>query len=255
MLRKRRPTGAARILQRIVDDEAVQPVGDRDEVFLGDDTPSLPGSVEGLGVLTVPQVVSYNFARARHQARWTQVETSERLEPFLGYRLGQAGVSSIERTFHTNRRRKMSCAHVAAFARCFNRPLGGIFLPPEGHAGDIVVQPNTHAARAGITVAELVTLAVGTDTGWASLIARLLDLLVTDRGTVETALLAAFNGAGDRADWDEQLDQRRAAISDRVLARLTRPDNDEYLTDIAALLVQLAHLSPRARSSLLRAAS
>jgi hypothetical protein len=37
----------------------------------------------------------------------------------------------------------MSCAQVAAFARCFNRPLGWSFLPPEGHAGDIVVQPNT----------------------------------------------------------------------------------------------------------------
>lgn len=83
-----------------------------------------------MGVLTMPQVVSYNFARARHRARWTQVETSERLEPFLGYQLGQVAVSAIERTFHTDYRRKMSSVPVVVFVRCFNRPVGWFFLPP-----------------------------------------------------------------------------------------------------------------------------
>jgi hypothetical protein len=69
-------------------------VSEHDEEFLGDQTPTAC-------VLTVPRVVSYNFARARHEAGWTQVETSDLLEPSLGYRLGQVGVAAIERTFHT----------------------------------------------------------------------------------------------------------------------------------------------------------
>ena len=37
--------------------------------------------------LTVHQVVAYNFRRAREQMGWTQSQTSEALEPFLGYRM------------------------------------------------------------------------------------------------------------------------------------------------------------------------
>ena len=88
--------------------------------------------------LTVHQIVAYNFTRARQQAGWTQVETSERLEPFLGYRLNQAGVSAIEKTYDTERRRNIDAAEIVAFARCFNEPIGWFFLPPTGHARDLV---------------------------------------------------------------------------------------------------------------------
>src|SRR3954451_24509599 len=88
--------------------------------------------------LSAHQVVAYNFARAREAAGWTQVETSERLEPFLGYKLNQAGVSAIERTFDSERRRNIDVAEIVAFARCFGVPLGWFFVPPAGHATDFV---------------------------------------------------------------------------------------------------------------------
>ena len=69
---------------------------------------------------------------------WTQVETSDRLEPFLGYKLNQAGVSAIEKTYDTERRRNIDAAEVVAFSRCFRRPIGWFFLPPPGHGGDLV---------------------------------------------------------------------------------------------------------------------
>ena len=97
--------------------------------------------------LTVHQIVAYNFTRARRDAGWTQVETSERLEPFLGYRLNQAGVSAIEKTYDSERRRNIDAAEIVAFARCFNRPIGWFFLPPTGHSPDLIEPVQTRRVR------------------------------------------------------------------------------------------------------------
>ena len=67
-------------------------------------------------MLTVHQVVAYNFRRAREEKGWTQAQTSDALEPFLGYSLRQAGVSAIEKTFDSERRRNLDVAEVVASA-------------------------------------------------------------------------------------------------------------------------------------------
>ena len=81
---------------------------------------------------TVHQIVAYNFRRAREEEGWTQSQTSEFLEPFLGYRLNQAGVSAIEKTFDSERRRNIDVAEIVAFSRCFRTPISWFFLPPPG---------------------------------------------------------------------------------------------------------------------------
>src|SRR3954451_11268192 len=91
--------------------------------------------------LTIHQIVAYNFARARAAIGWTQVETSDHLEPFLGYKLNQAGVSAIEKTYDSERRRNIDTADVVAFARCFQRPIGWFFLSPPGVSEHIVECP------------------------------------------------------------------------------------------------------------------
>src|SRR4051812_7193834 len=69
--------------------------------------------------LTVHQIVAYNFRRAREREGWTQVRTSDALEPYLGFKLNQAGVSAIEKTYDSDRRRNIDVAEVVAFSRCF----------------------------------------------------------------------------------------------------------------------------------------
>ena len=81
--------------------------------------------------LTAHQVVAHHFRIARLQAGWTQVETSRQLEPFLGYHLNQAGVSAIEKTFDSPRRRNIDVAELIAFSHCFNKPVEWFLGLPE----------------------------------------------------------------------------------------------------------------------------
>jgi hypothetical protein len=190
--------------------------------------------------LTVHQIVAFNFTRARQQAQWTQTETGERLEPFLGYRLNQAGVSAIEKTYDTDRRRNIDAAELVAFARCFNKPIGWFFLPPTGHPGDLVdpVHPDTPFEAAYLT-----TLVLGTPAGWQSFLDRLTELLDIDHRATWDAVLAATHGVKDAAQWEQQIDLRRRAIEQVTLTRLAGPE-DDVITNMARLLVQLAKLTP-----------
>jgi hypothetical protein len=190
--------------------------------------------------LTVHQIVAYNFTRARQQAQWTQTETGERLEPFLGYRLNQAGVSAIEKTYDTDRRRNIDVAEIVAFARCFNKPIGWFFLPPTGHPGTLVEPVH---ADAPLEASYLTSLILGTPPGWRSFLDRLGELLDHDHHPTWDAVLWATHGANDAAHWEQQIDLRRRAIEQVTLARLAGPE-DEVITNMARLLVQLAKLTP-----------
>jgi len=192
--------------------------------------------------LTVHQIVAYNFTRARQAVRWTQVETSDRLEPYLGYRLNQAGISAIEKTYDTERRRNIDTAEVVAFARCFGVPIGWFFLPPTGHAGDLI-EPVDHDDRHQLPAAELLPLAVGTPSGWSSYLQRLSELLHTDRQAVASALAYALDGCHDPDDLQGQLNLRRRAIQAITLARHATP-TDDVIQQMAQLLVQLVNLTP-----------
>jgi predicted nucleotidyltransferase len=191
--------------------------------------------------LTVHQIVAYNFTRARQQAGWTQSETGEQLEPYLGYRLNQAGVSAIEKTYDTERRRNIDAAEVVAFARCFDRPIGWFFLPPTGHASDLIepVRPDER----GLEVSYLTSLVLGTPPGWRSFLDRVAELLETDHRDTWDAVLWATHGVNDAAQWEQQIDLRRRAIEQVTLARLAGPE-DAVITNMAQLLVQLAKLTP-----------
>lgn len=194
--------------------------------------------------LTVHQIVACNFTRARQQAGWTQVETSDRLEPFLGYRLNQAGVSAIEKTFDTERRRNIDAAEIVAFARCFNRPIGWFFLPPTGHSTDLVEPVQTGDLQAfNIPAADLTALVVGSPDGWQHFLHRLAELLDADHQPTWDALLWALQGQRDDDHFEQQINLRRRAIEEVTLARLAGPE-DDVITNMARLLVQLVKLTP-----------
>ena len=78
------------------------------------------------------QVVAYNIREARRLRGWTQEELAERLEPYLGQRLTQAGVSSMERAWDGERRREFDAHELLIFAMVFDLPIIWFLLPPPG---------------------------------------------------------------------------------------------------------------------------
>jgi len=78
------------------------------------------------------QVVAYNIRQARQLRGWTQEELADRLEPYLGQRLTQAGVSSIERAWDGERRREFDAHELLIFAMVFDLPIIWFLLPPPG---------------------------------------------------------------------------------------------------------------------------
>jgi hypothetical protein len=78
------------------------------------------------------QVVAYNVRAARELRGWTQEEVSERLEPYLGQRLTQAGISAIERAWDGDRRREFDAHELLIFSLVFDLPMVWFLLPPPG---------------------------------------------------------------------------------------------------------------------------
>ncbi len=78
------------------------------------------------------QVVAFNFRAARELRGWTQDELADRLEPYLGQRLTQAGVSSIERAWDGDRRREFDAHELLIFAMVFDLPVLWFLVPPPG---------------------------------------------------------------------------------------------------------------------------
>ncbi len=78
------------------------------------------------------QVVAYNVRAARELRGWTQDELAVRLEPYLGQRMTQAGVSSIERAWDGDRRREFDAHELLVFAMVFELPIIWFLLPPPG---------------------------------------------------------------------------------------------------------------------------
>lgn len=190
--------------------------------------------------LTVHQIVAYNVARAREEKGWTQTQTGEYLEPFLGHRLNQGGVSALEKTFDGDRRRNIDVAEVVAFARCFGKPLAWFFIPPPGHGSDLVGDDEGPADQ--LDAAHLLGLAAGSPEGWQSYLGRVTELLETDADSTWEVLHQAFGGTG-AASRERQLDLRRRALLQVTLARMAGPE-DVAIRTMAALLVQLVKLTP-----------
>ena len=78
------------------------------------------------------QVVAYNVRAARDLRGWTQDEFAAQLEPYVGQRMTQAGVSSIERAWDGERRREFDAHELLVFAMVFDLPIIWFLLPPPG---------------------------------------------------------------------------------------------------------------------------
>lgn len=192
--------------------------------------------------LTVHQIVAYNFRRAREEEGWTQTQTSEMLQPYLGYRLNQAGVSAIERTFDSDRRRNIDVAEVVAFARCFQRPIGWFFLPPP-RFGEHLIEPASNDAnsRHNETTLELIYHVLGRPQGWRSLLGRIDELIVTDGPAAREAVEIAIQ---DRAsEFETQINLRRSTLQQVMLADLMSP-GDRAVQKLAESLIELIKLTP-----------
>ncbi len=193
--------------------------------------------------LTVHQIVAYNFRRAREEEGWTQTQTSEMLQPYLGYRLNQAGVSAIERTFDSDRRRNIDVAEVVAFARCFQRPIGWFFLPPPSFGAHLIEPASHHAnlSRHNETTLELIYHVLGRPQGWRSLLGRIDELIVSDGPAAREAVEIAIQ---DRAsEFETQINLRRSTLQQVMLADLMNP-GDRAVQKLAESLIELIKLTP-----------
>jgi hypothetical protein len=194
--------------------------------------------------LTAHQIVAYNFARAREAHGWTQVETSEQLAPFLGYKLNQAGVSAIEKTYDSERRRNIDVAEIVAFSRCFGFPIGWFFLPPSGHIDDLIEPVQTgELERVNLDTAHLLALVLGTPRGWEPFVERVVELLREAPDSIAAALRLAYRGERDEHGWEKQIDLRRRALRETTLVRQAGP-GEEVISKMASLLVDLVKLTP-----------
>ncbi|MBW3651610.1 MAG: helix-turn-helix domain-containing protein [Actinobacteria bacterium] len=130
--------------------------------------------------LTPNQVVAHNLTRAREWKGWTQDETAEALEPYLGKRWSKASVSQAERSVAGRFIRNFDADEIVALARAFGLPIGWFFMPPapwSDQLGVPVKLSTPDAKRAGLALAELVDLVFGDEEGQALLSLRLQEWL------------------------------------------------------------------------------
>lgn len=172
------------------------------------------------GSVSIEQIVSYNFQRAREERGWTQVEVSDRLIPLLGYELRQAGVSTIETCGRGNRRRAFAANELLAFAQCFDLPLGWWFIPSPEWAGRPCDPSNVR----------LLDVVVGSDNGWAALVKALAEFTTALELTGQPAPWAAALTSVDSA--------RRSELQESLLLELS-PSLDRQIHALATLVAQL----------------
>jgi hypothetical protein len=192
--------------------------------------------------LSVHQVVAYNFRRAREMLGWTQAETGDRLAPYLGLRLNQAGVSAIEKTYDGDRPRNIDVAEIVAYARCFGLPVTWFLIPPPGRTGDWVEPVNDNDPVANLPAANLLALCLGTPTGWEAVVGRIVELIRSDPDDTRSALNLSLAGLRT-SQWERQIDLRRQALLAATLAERATPSEDT-ITKMAELLVELVKLTP-----------
>lgn len=196
--------------------------------------------------ISVHQVVAYNFRRAREEKGWTQDQTSDELAPYLGYKLKQAGVSAIEKTFDSERKRNLDVGEVAAFSRCFDLPLAWFFTPPPSMTTLPLATPGPEDSPGGAqaNLAELLSIAIGTPTGWEAFVDRIRELLASDADEDATHKAVYWPlGGVTRPEYEEQLELRRRALRDVRLAQRATPA-DDVIQQMAGLLVELVKLTP-----------
>lgn len=204
-------------------------------------------------IATVHQVVAYNFRRAREELGWTQAETSERLAPLLGYKLRQAGVSAIEKTFDGDRPRNLDVGEVVAFARCFGKPIPWFFIPPAELAHHYI-ETLDHAAMWPLGI-DLVELAIGDDLQWHTVVARLRELVDhPDPPTQDLArkMIGYILSGGVDLEVEIRMEKRRQAVREVRIGEVI-DTRDERIRQMAAIFLELVTLTrPEIRELTLR---
>ncbi len=139
------------------------------------------------------QVVAFNFRSARELRGWTQDEMAERLEPYLGQRLTQAGVSSIERAWDGDRRREFDAHELLIFAMVFDLPILWFLLPP----------PGDHRLMRATTrpVDELYMYLLGRPDQLAPLYARLREIGATDPTAADKTVEKITGAPSSAREW------------------------------------------------------
>lgn len=154
------------------------------------------------------QVVAYNIREARHLRGWTQEELADRLEPYLGQRLTQAGISSIERAWDGERRREFDAHELLIFAMVFDLPMVWFFLPP---TGDHRIMRSTTRP-----VDELYVWLLGQPRQLEPLYERLRQLGITDPTAAEATVekIAGVPGAAKQWSYRERRKELLLALLD-----------------------------------------
>jgi hypothetical protein len=126
------------------------------------------------------EIVAYNFRLARELRGWTQEYTAERLEPLLGRRLPQAGISAIERAYGGEHRREFDAQEIFAFSLAFDLPMLWFFLPPPGDHRTLL--------RSSNIVSELYGIVFGQDDQLEPVYERLRRLGIDDPTEVDRTI-------------------------------------------------------------------
>jgi transcriptional regulator with XRE-family HTH domain len=176
----------------------------------------------------VNQVVAYNLRAARELRGWTQEDLSERLEPYLGQRLTQAGVSAIERAWDGDRRREFDAHELLIFSMVFNLPVLWFLLPP----------PGDHRLMRGTTrpVDELYMYLLGRPEQLEPVYARLREIGVTDPTEAEQTVEKITGQPARSREWSYK--ERRKEL----LLALLDQHGDDLDNAIDELGRQLDHL-------------
>jgi hypothetical protein len=94
--------------------------------------PPASTAAQPVGEVDINQVIAYNVREARELRGWTQEDFAVHLEPYLGQRLTQAGVSSMERAWDGDRKREFDGQELFVFSLVFDLPMIWFLLPPPG---------------------------------------------------------------------------------------------------------------------------
>jgi hypothetical protein len=165
---------------------------------------------------------------ARELRGWTQEEVSERLEPYLGQRLTQAGISAIERAWDGDRRREFDAHELLIFALVFDLPMLWFLLPP----------PGDHRLMAQTTrpVDELYMHLLGRPDQLEPVYARLRQMGVTDPTAAEETVEKITGEQARSRQWSYK--ERRKEL----LLALLNEHADDLDNAIDELGQQLDHL-------------
>jgi len=168
-----------------------------------------------------------NVREARELRGWTQEDFAVRLEPYMGQRLTQAGVSSIERAWDGDRKREFDAHELLIFSLVFDLPIIWFLLPPPGD--DRIMRTTTRPVN------EMYAHLFGMPHQMDAVYAKLARLGIADPDHTDNAF-QMLAGSTNAAQWNYR--QRRTAL----LLALENQHADDFDTAVEELGAIFDHL-------------